>query len=98
MPWNVQGVSVPATQTVPNYALLAVVYGVLQLSGREKRQNGFGGYAVVAFLDVEANFLVVSSRLNPQGHLPCNGYLCIIASACMTLHFTTACLDVGHYA
>ena len=61
MHWAVQGVSLPATQTVPNYALLAVVYGVLQLGRREKRQNGFGGYAAVAFLDVEANFLVVSN-------------------------------------
>ncbi len=68
-----QGVSLPATQTVPNYALLAIVYGVLQLGRREKRQNGFGGYAAVAFLDVEANFLVVSSHLNPHVHLPCDG-------------------------
>ena len=64
MHWTVQGVSLPATQTVPNYALLAIVYGVLQLGRREKRQNGFGGYAAVALLDVEANFLVVSTRLN----------------------------------
>ena len=55
-----QGLSLPAAQTIPNYALLAVVYGALQLLQRQKPQNGLGGYTAVAFLDVEANYLVVS--------------------------------------
>ena len=56
-----QGLSLPAAQTIPNYALLSAVYGALQLLQRQKPRNGMGGYAAVAFLDVEANFLVVSS-------------------------------------
>lgn len=58
---SMQGLSLPAAQTIPNYALLAAVYGALQLLQRQKPQNGMGGYAAVAILDVEANFLVVSS-------------------------------------
>ena len=60
----VQGLSLPATQTVPNYALLATVYGALQLLQRRRPQNGMGGYIAVACLDVEANFLVVSRLLH----------------------------------
>lgn len=56
-----QGLSLPATQTVPNYALLAIVYGTLLLLRRQKPHNFLGSYAAVAFLDVEANFLVVRS-------------------------------------
>ena len=55
--------SLPATQTVPNYAILTIVYGTLLLSRRQRPQNGMGGYVAVAFLDVEANFLVVRSCL-----------------------------------
>ena len=58
---SMQGLSLPAAQTIPNYALLSAVYGALQLLQRQKPRNGMGGYAAVAFLDVEANFLVVSS-------------------------------------
>ena len=62
-----QGLSLPAAQTIPNYALLAAVYGALQLLQRRKPQNGLGGFAAVAFLDVEANFLVVSNLSSLPG-------------------------------
>ncbi len=58
-----QGVSLPATQTAPNYALLTIVYGSLLLAKRQRPQNGMGGYVAVAVLEVEANFLVVHSQL-----------------------------------
>lgn len=56
-----QGVSLPASQTVPNYALLALVYGSVLLAKRIRPVNAWTSYAGVALLDVEGNFLVVSS-------------------------------------
>ena len=54
-----QGVSLPASQTVPSYALLALVYGGTLLVRRQRPQNSILSYAAVSLLDVEGNFLVV---------------------------------------
>ncbi len=58
-----QGVSLPATQTVPNYALLSLVYGTALLAKRVRPVNAWTSYAAVSLLDVEGNFLVVSHTL-----------------------------------
>jgi solute carrier family 35 protein F1/2 len=57
----VQGVSLPAAQTLPNYAALALVYGSVLLFQRRKPHHGALSYAAVSLLDVEGNFLVVRS-------------------------------------
>lgn len=54
-----QGVSLPASQTLPTYVLLALVYGGTLIARRQRPQNGLLSYAAVSLLDVEGNFLVV---------------------------------------
>ncbi|BDA51211.1 Solute carrier family 35 member F1 [Coccomyxa sp. Obi] len=54
-----KGISLPATQTVPNYALLSLVYGTALLAKRIRPVNAWTSYAAVSLLDVEGNFLVV---------------------------------------
>jgi hypothetical protein len=58
-----QGVSLPASQTVPNYTLLSLVYGTALLAKRIRPVNAWTSYAAVSLLDVEGNFLVVSKIL-----------------------------------
>lgn len=60
---SLQGVSVPASQTVPNYALLALVYGFILLVRKQRPENSWASYAAVSLLDVEGNYLMVSNRL-----------------------------------
>jgi len=53
------GVSLPTTQSAMNYVLLAVVFGVARRFSREPSRVAMWRYALLAFFDVEANFLVV---------------------------------------
>jgi len=68
-----RGVSVPTSQSVINYYLLALCYGGYRLL-RARRDSGSGSggsgvapatpwwaYAVLALVDVEANYLVVKA-------------------------------------
>ena len=54
-----QGVSLPAAQTLPNYFLLALLYGSAVCLRRRQPHNGVLSYAAVSLFDVQGNFLVV---------------------------------------
>lgn len=57
----VQGVSLPASQSVLNYTCLAVVYGSLLIRRKEKLRAELYKYAALAALDVLANFCLVQA-------------------------------------
>ena len=71
-----QGISLPAAQTLPNYLLLALLYGSALCLRRQRPQNGVLSYAAVSLFDVEGNFLVVS---------------CSFALSFTTMHACTQC-------
>mmetsp|Transcript_10142 Transcript_10142/g.37128 ORF Transcript_10142/g.37128 Transcript_10142/m.37128 type:complete len:371 (+) Transcript_10142:289-1401(+) len=54
-------VNLPTTQSAVNYLLLSVVFGTTLLARKQKVQVDWYKYAIWAFLDVEANFLVVKA-------------------------------------
>ncbi|GAQ84254.1 hypothetical protein KFL_001820070 [Klebsormidium nitens] len=54
-----KGVNIPTTQGWLNYLLLTIVYGGLMLKRKKRPQVPWYVYALLALIDVEANFLVV---------------------------------------
>jgi hypothetical protein len=53
------GVAVPTSQSVLNYALLALTFGGARLARGGALARPWWCYALLALVDVEANFLVV---------------------------------------
>lgn len=58
---HAQGVSLPASQSVLNYACLAVVYCILLLRRGKRLQSAWYKYAALAAVDVLANFCLVEA-------------------------------------
>ena len=56
-----QGVSLPAAQSVVNYAALAIVYGAILLHKKQPLKGRLYTYALLAALDVLANFCLVEA-------------------------------------
>ncbi|GBF90182.1 hypothetical protein Rsub_03315 [Raphidocelis subcapitata] len=55
------GVAVPTSQSVLNYALLALTFGSARLARGGRLARPWWAYALLALVDVEANFLVVKA-------------------------------------
>uniref|UniRef100_A0A061RZ52 Solute carrier family 35, member F1/2 n=1 Tax=Tetraselmis sp. GSL018 TaxID=582737 RepID=A0A061RZ52_9CHLO len=99
------GVSLPATQSTLNYALLGISYGVAQLITSTPRKRPLWNYAVLALFDVEANCLVVmayrytsitSVSLSSAFSLPCAMLLShwILRSRYRPLHLAGAAFGI----
>ncbi|ANM65264.1 solute carrier family 35 protein (DUF914) [Arabidopsis thaliana] len=56
-----KGINVPTSQCFLNYVLLAIVYGSIMLYRRSDIKAKWYYYFLLAFVDVEANFLVVKA-------------------------------------
>ncbi|KAF3778298.1 Solute carrier family 35 member F1 [Nymphaea thermarum] len=56
-----KGISAPTSQSFFNYVLLAVIYGGIVLHRRKKLHAKWYYYVMLAFVDVEANYLVVKA-------------------------------------
>ncbi|OIW12807.1 hypothetical protein TanjilG_24740 [Lupinus angustifolius] len=56
-----KGIDAPTSQSFLNYALLAIIYGSILLYRRKPLKAKWYYYIILGIIDVEANFLVVTS-------------------------------------
>ncbi|ONK57908.1 uncharacterized protein A4U43_C09F5510 [Asparagus officinalis] len=56
-----KGINAPTSQSFLNYVLLAIVYGSIVIYRRKPLQMKWYYYLILAFVDVEGNFLVVKA-------------------------------------
>jgi solute carrier family 35, member F1/2 len=95
------GLSFPALQSSLNYLLLAIIYGVLRLlrgTALQKLTRPWWQYAVLAFLDVQANFLVVSAfRYSSVTSITLLDCWSIPVALALTRIMSLAAYKKGHY-
>ncbi|XP_065868754.1 uncharacterized protein [Euphorbia lathyris] len=85
-----RGINAPTSQSLLNYMLLGIVYGSIMLYRKKALKAKWYYYAILAIVDVEANFLVVKAyqytSLTSVMLLDCWSIPCVLLLTWLFLH------------
>ena len=95
---SIQGVSLPATQSLLNYACLALIYGTCLIIRRQKIQEAWWKYACLSLSECIATFsLVTAYRFTSLTSVTLLGCFSIPCKSVLTISWIKTCMLLGIY-